>query len=662
MESLPIVNAVDLLHITEDAMFEFEHDIFELVFIDGSIETTRERTMWSWLLWDIHRQYPDTPLSIRHHIGNSRLTPMTHAKLLSIIKTDCKNLYQDLTVAYSNMMALNQVVHSSFNNMYNVLSYRLQEYVFSISSIDIIDVLNNPKIKAINDALDNSTNVTAPQIDKAHAGIEKVLMNDIELVSNPLAIAARNGLVKSKQLLQCISARGFMSEVNGQNFKTPMLTSYSTGMRTLSAYAMDSRTASISAFSQESIMRSLQYQNRSFQILNGDIRTIHHVDCGTSSTTEIFIDTMNKLEQYLGIYHLVSGKWVLIDTTDESLLNKPLRLRTIADCVYPDRHGVCAKCFGDLATSMIDGDKIGQQISAHVQAKLSQGALSVKHFTSNSIDSIYRLSIHAEKFFSKHPSKHTLILVNKNIATSGGYIIFDSEEVENINNLESPESIASVSINRFTKITSVKVVYPDGANENSEVVDIESGTKTAALTKEALLYLLNNKWVVDDYGNYKVDMKNWDIKKPFLQVPRKKADMVLAGKRFDSFLKGVPSRGKGENDSIKSFLSFGNALMAFQDLTIEHIPMRVSHMQVMMYGLMAADPVNGDYRLPNPTDRKNGVFVSFRDKLNNGNIAVAMAYERQGSILRDPASFTNHKRSPSDFEYFIVGGEQLDKS
>lgn len=660
MNTLPLLKACDLLYLSEEQIFALEHDIFELVFVDGTIETTKERTIWSWLLWDIHRQYPDTPLSVRHHIRNNNLTPMTHAKLLSVIKTDCKNLYQDPAAAYSNMMSLNRVVHGSFNNMYNVLTYRLQEYVFSISSLDLIRVLNHPRIKEINDTLDNSANVTAPQIDKAHSAIEKILMHDVSLVSNPIAIATRNGLVKSKQLLQCISARGFMSEVNGQNFKTPMLTSYSTGMRTLSAYAMDSRTASISAFSQESIMRSLQYQNRSFQILNSDIRTIHHTDCGTTSTTEIFIDTLDKLQQFVGIYHRVNDEWKVIDTLDLSLLNKPILMRTLTDCIYPDRHGFCAKCFGDLATSMIDGDKIGQQISAHVQAKLSQGALSVKHFTSNSVDSVYLLTQHAMKYFSKHPTKHTQIMVNPLVASKGGYLIFDSEEVENINNLESPETITSVSINRFTKVTSVKVEYLQDDKVTSEVVDVESGTKTAALTKEALLYLLDNKWVVDDYGNYKVNMENWDTRKPFLQVPRKKADMVLAGKRFDSFLKGVPSRGKGENDSIKSFDNFGAALMAFQELTIEHIPMRVSHMQVMMYGLLAANPLDDDFRLPNPLNRKSGVFVSFRDKLNNGNLAIAMAYERQGSILRDPASYTNHKRSPSDFEYFILGGEQLE--
>ena len=662
MSLLPVILAKDLLTMSEDEIFTLDYDLIELNFDDGVLITTMHRTIWSWLLWDVHRLYPDTPILLSHHIGNVPLTPMTHADVLSKIKTTCKDLYADPTVAYSNMMALNHVVHKSFNNMYNVLTCRLQEYVSTSSALDILEVLKHPEIKELNDSITNADVLTAPMIDKVHDAIEKILRNDVSLMGNSVAIAVRNQLVKPRQLLQCISARGFISEVNDQNFKTPMKTSYSTGMRTLSAYAMDSRTASIAAFSQESTMRSLQYQNRSFQILNSDIKNIHHDDCGTTSSTEIFIDTMDKLEQFVGIYHIDKlGSWSVINTKDVSLINKPVRIRTVVDCIYPDRHGLCAVCFGDLATSMIDGDNIGQQISAHVQAKMSQGALSVKHYSSNAIDSVYNLSTNALKYFSKHPKNSNKIMVNKNLINPVGHLVFDPDEVENLNNLENLESIKTVSISRYTKITNLQVEYPDGENVNTQTIDIERGTKTASLTTEALVYVLDNRWTVDDGGNYRIPMENWDINKPFLQVPRKKADMVLAGKRFDMFLKGLPSRPKAPNDSIVSFSDFGNALMAFQDITIEHIPMRISHMQIMMYGLMAVSAADRDYRLPNPTDRKSGHFVSYRDKLNNGNIATSMAYERQGKILSDPASYTNTKRSRSDFEYFILGGEKLAK-
>lgn len=647
------ISAEDILNMSIDELFEFPHVLLELVFHDGVIVTTIQRTIWSYLLWDILKDNLSVPVSRHFHIGTANVTPMMHATILSRIMTACRPLYVDAGLLY-------QRIHNSFNNMYNVLTTRLQEYVGTTSALDLLEAMEHPRILELNTYISNNPRITAPEIDRIHEEIEEILLTDTSLMSNAIAIALRNNLVKSRQMIQCISARGYMSEVNGQNFKTPMLTSYSAGMRTLSAYAMDSRTASIAAFSQESTMRTFQYQNRSFQILNSTITNLHKGDCGTRSTTQIFIDTAEKLKQYVGMYRMDDNEqWVLINTRDLKLLNVPLRVRTLTDCINPDRHGFCYKCFGDLAHSMIEGDKIGALISGHVQSKLSQGALSVKHFSSNTLDSIYYLSIEAKKYFSEHPTKHTTIMLNPFLVERKGTLIFDMEEVRNLNNLDNVESIQTVSIGRYTKISQIGVEYTEGEWTTSETVSIENNSKSASLTAEALLYLLENKWTVDDRGFYRVDMSRWDVKQPFMQVPRKKTDMVLSGKRFDEFLKGVSSKGRRVNNSIVAFSNFGDAMMAFQEITIEHIPMRVSHMQIMLYGLLAADPANNDYRLPNPTDRKSATFVTFRDKLNNGNLAIAMAYERQGGILMNPLSYINTNRSFSDYEFFILGGEKL---
>ena len=55
MIKLPILLATDILHLTEEEIFDLEYELFELQFKDGNIETTKARTIWSWLLWDIHR-------------------------------------------------------------------------------------------------------------------------------------------------------------------------------------------------------------------------------------------------------------------------------------------------------------------------------------------------------------------------------------------------------------------------------------------------------------------------------------------------------------------------------------------------------------------------------------------------------------------------------
>ena len=47
MNQLPVILAVDVMMMSEDEVFALSEDIFELQFIDGSILTTKQRTIWS---------------------------------------------------------------------------------------------------------------------------------------------------------------------------------------------------------------------------------------------------------------------------------------------------------------------------------------------------------------------------------------------------------------------------------------------------------------------------------------------------------------------------------------------------------------------------------------------------------------------------------------
>ena len=663
MSSLPRVNAASLLSLTEKELFEFPHDIFVLAFIDGDLVTTKPRTIWSWLLWEIHREYPLTPLSIKHHIGNRTINPRTHIDVLNNIKASAKEAYVPKD-DYSTMIELNKTIHRAFNNMYNVLTVELEEYIVGANSFELLEVLKHPVIKAANDVIMTTPSITAEQIDAQHRIVAGVLMSEPSLVRNSVAVAFRSQLAKQEQLLQCISARGFMTEMDGSIFPVPMRQSYAVGMRTLSAYACESRTASISAFYQATVMKQFQYQNRSFQILNSDMVRLHRTDCGTRKYITIYVDSMKKLNMYIGKYILNDDdEWVVIDHKDKNLLNTPIRLRSMVNCIYPDRHGVCVKCFGELSTSIIDTDAFGQFVAAWVQQSESQKALSVKHFSSNSKDSPYELSTKASNYFEKSDVNSNLIHIKPYTVNNDGYATFKEEEIKNINNLVSENQLNDITANRYSRITQVYItVTSEDGIQTSEVVDVENGTKHSTLTPDALQYIIRKGWTIDEMGNYVVSLRDWDVKKPFLQVPRKKTDMVLAGKRVENFLKGVSTKSlRSGNDSVVGFNDFGDALMALQELSIEHMSARVSHLETLLYGLLAADPENHDYRLPDPLNRDRGKFVTFRNKIDNGNIAVNLAYERQGNALVKPDSFVYTNRSPSGFDWFIIGGEKLKK-
>lgn len=662
---IPNVQALEFNSLSREEVFAFPHDVFNLVFQDGELVTTKQRTIWSWFLWRVHRQYPLTPLLVSHHIGNGPINPNKHVDILSVIRNDCTKVYNDGS-RYADMIGLNIVIHETFNDMYNTFTVELEEYVDGAHSLDVLEVLKHPVVQQANNVILTTPNINADQIEVQHKIIAEVLKTDESLVRNSVAIAYRNELVKQEQLLQCISARGFMPEVDGTIFKKPMLQSYATGIRELSTYGCESRMASIAAFAQQSTMRQFQYQNRSYQLLDSDIRNIHYNDCGTKEYSTIFVDTMKKLKAFTGKYIMDdNGIWSVIDVNDQSLLNKPLMIRLLVNCKYPDRHGVCAKCFGELATSVISTDDFGQFVAAYVQQSVSQGALSTKHFSANSKDSPYELDEKAKTYFSISQLNSTNIMVNPVVVKNDGYIIFLPDEVANVNNLHSPEDLTDITINRFSKLTHIQVELTDkNGVKTAETVSVENNTKSSSLSVSALTYMVTRGWTVDEYGNYRVSMRDWDLNEPFIQVPRKKTDMVLANRKFDNFLKGVkPKSGisNGSGASITSYKDFASALMTLQELATEGNDIKVSHMETLMYGTLAADPANDDYRLPDPLNRTSGVFTTYRAKIEKGNMATCLAYERQGNVLMKPESFVNKLRSPSGFDYFVLGGEQLNK-
>lgn len=660
MNYLNVYKAEDVLRLSEDEVFNLPDEIFWLDFEDQPIITTRERTAWSWILWDVHREYPDIPLISLHHIRNELITPNTHVKLLTRIKNDCVEVYGPENVG--TLVGLNSCIHRTYNKLYNICITRLEEYVTGASALDILEVLEHPVVSAANQAIFANENITAKEISEEHDKISKVLDKDHSLTRNSVAIAYRNSLVKRPQLMQCVSARGFIPGVNNEIYSVPMKHSYSTGMRSLTNYICDSRMASISAIMQDTAMRSLQYTNRSFQILNSEIRNISYQDCGTMEGSTVVIDSKKKLKLFEGMYHMVNNKWVEISGSDTDLVNQPIYLRTMVSCKHPDRHTVCLKCLGQLGTSVITGDYVGPYISARVQEKESQGGLSVKHYSANAFTYQHVLDEEAQEYFHVPDGDNSDMYIKSSLVNNNGSIIFLADEVSDVSNAEPlVRKGENFLTNRYSKIRTVVVNKQlDDDFIETKTVDV-GGLDTVYLTMQAIHYLFDRGVSIDDKGNWVLDVSGWDTEVPFFKIPRKKIDMVQAAKRFETFLRGIKRTTRGEKTGFYAtdYETFSEALMALVDLTDGGSNTPVTHLQVMLYGLLAANPFEYDFRLPDGKNRGAAMFVTFKDKVTYGNMAMAMAYERQGGILLQPSSYNITKRSRSDYEWFVVEGEKL---
>src|SRR5690606_21781358 len=135
----------------------------------------------------------------------------------------------------------------------NDLSYRCEAYVTSLDILDMIEVHEHPKVK-----LANST--VAPlqaSIDKTYKVIQNVLRDPKELAHNAVAKIMKSGNANIGQINQCLGPRGFLTDIDGNIFKEPILVSYLKGLHSLHDSMIDSRLAAKSlTFSKKPLQQA----------------------------------------------------------------------------------------------------------------------------------------------------------------------------------------------------------------------------------------------------------------------------------------------------------------------------------------------------------------------------------------------------------------------
>lgn len=273
------IKARDLLAQTTEQLWQSlpEKKRFILIFDDGAeLEVSWKETVYSSYGWDFHRQYPKTPLNTNHHVrsvlGKKRLSPKTHLVLFGNIVWAVYDADQTI-----DRDVLAHQVYVQTNVMYNDLTLRLEGEVGSIDILDFCQVLDSPTISEIN----NNVQPTEASIDEAYERIMKALNDEPVLYNNPLAKAGRSGIVNRGQLLQCLGPRGFLTDTDSTQYRTPVLRGYADGMRLFYDSLVESRSAAKALIFSKKPLQDAEYFSRRLQLMDQIVRNLHMGDCGS---------------------------------------------------------------------------------------------------------------------------------------------------------------------------------------------------------------------------------------------------------------------------------------------------------------------------------------------------------------------------------------------
>lgn len=623
-------------------------------FDDGVLETRARPTIFSSMLWYIHTQYPDTPLLKEHHMGNGLLTGDTHLKLLSKVVFGCRDHYRQNGVEV-NMEHLSALAYQSVNHVFNFVRAHLGRYLTSVNALDMVKVMNHPPIKEFRKKMEDCKGYGTYNPDAFNELVKRELLHAPELANNAVAKLARTGLVSVNQIVQCVGSRGRPTDIDGIAFKSSILPGFAKGLSNVADSLMESRSASISLYLTKSPMQDSEYLNRAIQLSSASIKNLHRTNCGSTTYLHYHVSTSNDLRDMDGIYYLneETQQEQVIRPHMKHLVNKSIKIRSVLTCQHPDRQGVCSHCFGELADSIPDFTVLGHVSGTELQSKISQLILSNKHYLASAILGMLQLSDLGKIYLRDGPLENHLYLcdwlMDKRNHTR---IIISEEEARNLGDVATAEDISVLVPMRLSSLTHIRFeVDREGtAGAMMEKVDCRIGERNASLSRNMLAYMKTNGWELDNEGNYIIDLKDWDVNEPLVELPLKNFSTVDYMYTIENFIKGIASKGQ---QSLTEFESVSAALQAFHSLVSLKLEVHLSYLQVIVLGTMVESLEHRDYRTPMP--RWAGRPARYQHLMLFRSMVSTMAYQEQSKALLTPASYLIKDRPEHPLDALIEG-------
>lgn len=654
------IRARKLLAFTTAELWEKLEGDFILVFDDGEVLTNEREVIYSSYTWDYHREFPETPLLLKHHVSHvtakQRAGTNTHLQLmeneLNTVYDTYRNQVSDRTALMDRLALLSYEIS---NVMYNELTINCEPYVTGLDITDFTAITTSPRVKEALDTMEP----TEAGIVGVYATIKDVLQNDPVLKFNPVANALNAKLSSEGQTLQCLGPRGFLTDVDSHVFKIPVKRGYAAGITDMYSSLVESRSATKSmAFSTEPLQKS-EYFSRRQQLICMNVQNLHMCDCGSKNylTWHMRDARMQGATKVKSDLLTLEGKYYLDESTqtlktikanDYHLLGKTLRIRSIvAGCQHPDPYGVCEVCYGELSTSVPAGSNLGHLACVTMTSELGQNILSTKHFDGSSAVEGIVLKPHEKRFFTAAINSNTYYL-NPELKGSTVQLIVASSQAMGLADVQLVDDVTTLNIGRVSEFEDILIHVSDkkGSELNSPKVSVNG--RLSNMTHELLAHIKLKGWGVTEKDDYVIDMDGWDYSKPLLVLPMRHFNMSDHQGEIADMLEATMK----DLEYRSSIVNPCNMLIELHDLVNRRLSVNLAILEVILYSSMIVSATENDYSLPKPWT-SNGVGVK-QTLLTERSLGPTMGYERHRDVLKNPTSYTRTNRPDHGMDILLI--------
>lgn len=632
-------------------------------FEDGvSVKTTIRKTLYSRFFWLIHETYDKLPIYSRHFVehilakDNGILNSGTHIGLLSIIAKDVIELYQlqnpkDKELLYS-------LIYQITNNIYNEINKYIDGSVVTIDILDFLNLSFNEQVIAANTGL----KPTPKNIERIHKKILDIITNSDP--SNNIVKAIRAKMVNANQVTQCLSIRGYPSEVDGKVLSTPIMSNFTLGLDKLYDLVTESRSAAKSLYFSEAPLEDAEYFARRLQLMSMYVEHLDPVDCGSTNYVKWFIrpPEFNELNEqiYAGDLRFMKGKWYLHEATntlkslegnEKHLENTTILMRSSLTCKHHDKHTICAVCFGRLSENINAYANLGHICAATMTRQTSQSVLSNKHYQGSSVSTDLYLGELLSKCFTVSKNK-TSLLLNPKLKPLSPKLIITKDSALGLIDALSDDNIDDINPAYISNIESLNISTIINGNTFTDEYNMLQSNRKCMLSKELIIYIKDHKWGLDNTGGFVFDLVDWDYENDLLVYPKKEYSFSDHSKQVAKIIE------TGINDIIKRDdpESPVYTLKELFKLVNSKLNVNISLLEVIIYAVTTP-------REPNNLDLSRNyeeTVLGVSDKVIKGrSLSNLYAYQNQSNVIVTPEAFDSDNRPDSVYDIFMTPREVL---
>lgn len=651
------VRARDVLLLTPKHILTTYPRVVDLVYDDGMVvRSTKRKLVYSWYIWEFHRQYPELELLYTHHVDSvlngQMLSSNTHINLIGRI-SKYLTLSKRLT-SYHEKEKILVLIYYVVNQLFNELPKLAGAYVQSIDILDILEISHDPEILDMKSKLEPTSNSIIDFYGKAR----KVILDSPKHRDNSLVQFIRMGILNISQVNQCVLARGFPIEVTGTIMSAPIMSNYAAGMVKLWDYVSDSRSASKHLYSAEKPLQDTEYFARRLQIVGTVVESIAEGDCGSTQYLEWVVQppTFNSAgrQLYEGDLYFMKGKLYLdeesntlkeISGNEKHLYGRRLNIRSSIFCKEHNQHQVCSTCFGGLWHNVSRFANLGHLCDATLTQQLTQIILSTKHVIASAVGAEFFLKADAQNYLSfnltqmsfhfKPFSKGSKIsmVVNRNTAIG----LTDIKLLTDISQID-PKRISSL------KSIEIRETLPNGA-EVKIPVNVEQNGRSGHFSYEFLQFIREKGWITNEYDHFVFDMSGWNPKYPIIYIP----DVEYSySDHADRIAKVIESTAKGLKHRVQPS-SPAAVMYELFNLVNSKIQVNFALLEIMIYANMT--PGIDDFGMARHA-KNPGMHIA-SSIVPNRSLGAAYAYSDQFTTITDPRSFFQENRPDSPLDVFL---------